>query len=313
MSVFAGKILDMTRCTRYSADGDACQTNTSSEDGWCRENACAGFTRPDIKSAPVLKGVKYYGGPDEIAATRSQSVDLKRETAKFGVSAKTIRLFRFHHGSAEGEAVVQLRRMLADFVIESGRVVSSANYLVLSREGYRLQIAPNRETITGYSTTHRELTWEQVKLGIPSRIGPIEAEPMPLLSSELVELVSPAPVVVSRPKPKPTDVANARRRSPVVAASQPPAATDERLAVQPDAVNLSADNDATKAPPAVKAEAACAPQQTKTPHSPHQVDAVREPHRVEPARPNRFGRVTAAVVSTLIIAGFVRRAKRRIK
>jgi hypothetical protein len=77
--------------------------------------------------------------------------------------------FRYHHGGAQTEAEIQLRGMLKDFLLRSARRVSQTGYLVLSREGYELTLSPARDTITGYSTIHRERTWEQVKTGVKSR------------------------------------------------------------------------------------------------------------------------------------------------
>jgi hypothetical protein len=68
-----------------------------------------------------------------------------------------------------------------DFLVESGRTITETNHLALSRDGYRLHVGPKRDLITGYSTAHYERTWEQIKLGIPSRLGLDEPEPMPLL------------------------------------------------------------------------------------------------------------------------------------
>jgi hypothetical protein len=83
--------------------------------------------------------------------------------------------FRFHHGGGEREAEIQLRSMLEDFLLKSARSVSKTGYRVLAREGYELTLSPNGDTITGYSTAHRERTWEQVKAGVKSRIRSAKA------------------------------------------------------------------------------------------------------------------------------------------
>lgn len=60
--------------------------------------------------------------------------------------------------------------MLEDFLLKSARRKSNNGFLVLSRDGYDLALSPSGNRITGYSTVHRERTWEQVKAGVKSRI-----------------------------------------------------------------------------------------------------------------------------------------------
>lgn len=139
--------------------------------------------RASSAEAPVLKDVKFYGSPEEIEATGGNQARIKCSPDEVAVWPPAVRQFRFHHGGTDDQAKVQIRSMLADFLVKSGRVVSETNYLVLSRDGYRLHIAPSRDRVTGYTTVHRERTWEQFKRGIPSRIGRIEAQPMPILPS----------------------------------------------------------------------------------------------------------------------------------
>jgi hypothetical protein len=199
----------VNRCTRYDDTGVACRNQTNYEDGWCRSDGCAGFTRPSGADAPKLKDVKFYGTPEEIKATGANPATIECAPADLVVWPQALRQFKFHHGGTDDEAKVQMRWMLSDFLDKSGRVVSETNYLVLSRDGYRLHIAPSRNRITGYTTVHRERTWEQFKRGIPSRIGPIEAAPMPLLASlkpSDMELAAPKnlePLRLDLPKPVP--------------------------------------------------------------------------------------------------------------
>lgn len=183
MSVPTWKVVTVNRCTRYSTEGVACTNVSGNADGWCRRPGCCGFTRPGIAGAPALRNAKFYGSAEEIAETGSRSIDIKGNPTTVKIWPQALRQFRFHHGGTNREADVQIRWMLADFLVSSGRTVSEANYLVLSREGYRLHIGPARNRITGYSTVHHERTWEQIKAGIPSRIGRITADPMPILPS----------------------------------------------------------------------------------------------------------------------------------
>jgi len=75
------KILDVSRCTRYSAEGVACTNVTPMADGWCREPGCDGFTRPSSAEAPALKNAKFYGSPEEVAQTGSQPANIKGNPA----------------------------------------------------------------------------------------------------------------------------------------------------------------------------------------------------------------------------------------
>ncbi|WP_193044331.1 hypothetical protein [Mycolicibacterium baixiangningiae] len=159
-----------------------------------------------------------------------------RAPSTIKVWPQAVRSFKFHHGGTDAEAEVQIRWMLEDFLENSGRTVTTANYLVLSREGYRLDIGPNRKAVTAYRSAHRERTWEQVKFGIPSRIDSHRVEPMPLLPT--LEAAAPEPV----PPKRPTPMTLARIRPVVKRAAPTPSATDEEHAHQQQAVI-----DATKA------------------------------------------------------------------
>jgi hypothetical protein len=211
--------------------GVACPNPVDQADGWCRLDGCHGYTRPHIADAPKLKDVKFYGSPDEIAATGDNPAFIKGAPANITVSPAAIRQFRFHHGGAEDEAKVQMRWMLADFLSKSGKVVSETNYLVLSRDGYRLHIAPSRDRITGYTTVHRERTWEQLKRGIPSRIGRIEAEPMPILASRIIR--EPEPVTTRKLDPIRLDAPKPVRSKPAAPIPGTSAADSRRGATRP--------------------------------------------------------------------------------
>ena len=91
------------------------------------------------------------------------------------VAKNAIDRFRHHHGGNRPEAEVQLRCMLEDFLLKSARSVSSGKRLKLPREGYAIFLSPTGDTVTSYSTVHRERTWEQVKSGVKSRFE----SPMP--------------------------------------------------------------------------------------------------------------------------------------
>jgi hypothetical protein len=165
-----GKISPVKPCTRFRADGSACTNETENADRWCREPDCPGFLRSDPTVAPVSEGA-----PRGTARHISETGDLPtgdvtvEDVATVHIKKCAIESFRLHHGGSEREAEVQLRSMLEDFLLKSARGVSGGGFLTLAREGYELILSPDRDTITGYSTNHRERTWEQVKAGVKSR------------------------------------------------------------------------------------------------------------------------------------------------
>jgi len=161
----------MRNCTRFREDGSACTHQTDSADGWCRQPDCPGFLRRDPSRAPDAVGHAPYGSSNHIAATGhlpagNVSTD---DVADIQVTTGACDSFRYHHGGSQSHAELQLRNMLEDFLLESARGHSSQGYLRLSRQGYRIVLSPSRDAITGYSTVHRERTWEQVKAGVKSR------------------------------------------------------------------------------------------------------------------------------------------------
>jgi hypothetical protein len=160
----------MKPCTRFRADGSACTNRTDYTDGWCRADDCPGFLRPDPTKAPLTNG-SLQGTDKHILQTGSMSVgDVSVEdVGAISITRRAIDSFRRHHGGDKRDAEVQLRSMLEDFLLKSARKESSGGFLTLAREGYVLVLAPDRQTITSYSTVHRERTWEQVKVGVRSR------------------------------------------------------------------------------------------------------------------------------------------------
>jgi hypothetical protein len=161
----------MKRCNRFRHDGSACTNNTDNADGWCREPSCPGFQMPDPSRAPESSGAPR-GTAKHIRETGDVSTgDITVEDVPdVRVTTRATDSFRFHHGGGARAAEVQLRSMLEDFLLKSARKVTKHGFLVLSREGFDLTVSPDRNTITGYSTIHRERTWEQVRAGVASRI-----------------------------------------------------------------------------------------------------------------------------------------------
>lgn len=170
----------MPQCRRHNVAGHRCQNDTENRDGWCRQSACDGFSRATTQNAPELKGVKFYGSPEEVAATKDNPARLRDDPWLIAIDHRAIDRFVFHHGGTKQDAEMQIRVMLIDFMQQAGKVVTEKTYLALSLDGYRLMVSPERNRVTGYSTAHRERTWEQIKMGIPSRIGDMDLEPMPV-------------------------------------------------------------------------------------------------------------------------------------
>lgn len=160
------------QCSRFRTNGTRCENETSYLDGWCRAQDCPGYTRPDPQPAPDTSRTES----SEVipsGASRDLLVELSVDTASdVEVTRRAVDSFRRHHGGSEREARVQLRSMLEDFLLDSKRRITQTGFTVLSRDGYRIVLDPDRRAVTGYSTAHRERTWAQVAAGVPSRIRP---------------------------------------------------------------------------------------------------------------------------------------------
>jgi len=205
----------MGSCNRYDVYGNQCQNLAEYADGWCRGDGCPGFLRRSPRDAPELKGRKFYGPPDEVRANRSNPANLSANPLNIAVDAAAATMFVVHHGGTTRIAILQIREMLTDFVESAGKITTPADFLSLTMDGYRLFVNPQRNRVTGYSTTHRERTWQQIKAGIPSRFGELEAEPV---------------LTPNGPKePKPGPVPDTGRRDKVPATPKPkgPETSDE--------------------------------------------------------------------------------------
>jgi hypothetical protein len=157
---------ETTSCTRFRRDGTRCTNTTTHADGWCRQSGCGGFLRARTAIAPPSAG-RVRRSP-RVRATLSPT-DLP-DSSRIRVSVRALDSFRFHHGGSEATADQLLRAMLDDFRERSTATMDGA-YVLLSRRGYRLILAKDLSTITGYWTIHRERTWAQYTAGVPSRFG----------------------------------------------------------------------------------------------------------------------------------------------
>ncbi|RZL25398.1 MAG: hypothetical protein EOP31_09820 [Rhodococcus sp. (in: high G+C Gram-positive bacteria)] len=194
----------MSVCTRFRRDGVRCTNQTEYVDGWCRADECDGFLRAEQSGAPESVGVPH-GTAKHIRMSRDLPVgDISVEDVHdVRVTVRATDSFRYHHGGDERAAEFQLRNMLEDFLLKSARRPSSGGYLRLSRNGFDVVLSPDRGTITGYSTIHRERTWEQVKSGVKSRFsgrshgGPGVPRPdigPPVLAEDFANTFDPASV-----------------------------------------------------------------------------------------------------------------------
>lgn len=169
MSVLSRTLPGMQRCARFRRDGTKCTHITEHADGWCRQVDCPGFVRPDPSKAPETFG-SPRGTDKHVRASSGGKIDLGvDEVPDVHVTMRAIDSFRFHHGGDRRSAEVQLRAMLEDFLLKSASAVSASGFVRLSRQGYDLVVSPDHSAVTGYSTVHRERTWEQFKSKVPSR------------------------------------------------------------------------------------------------------------------------------------------------
>ncbi|QRY53816.1 hypothetical protein [Mycolicibacterium septicum] len=166
----------MKQCARFREDGSSCINATDNADGWCRQADCPGFVRRDPSQSPAPEPA-VAGTPKphtEGAAAQAIEVTLN-DIDDVHVTQRALDSFRFHHGGGQAEARVQLRNMLEDFVLNSVHTVTRSGLIRLSRHGYQLMLSPDRGRVVGYSTNHRERTWEQVKAGVKSRVRDLRA------------------------------------------------------------------------------------------------------------------------------------------
>jgi hypothetical protein len=162
----------MERCLRFHVDGSPCTNETDNVDGWCRESGCPGFQRSRDAIAPEVSG--FPKGTDRQIHESGGDCPLKgvsiAEVDDVRLTMRALDSFRFHHGGGIDEARSQLWAMLEDFILQSVRTRLDSGYLQLTRSGFSLMLSPDLDAVVGYSTLHRERTWEQVKIGVPSRI-----------------------------------------------------------------------------------------------------------------------------------------------
>lgn len=183
------------QCSRFRSDGQRCENPTDASDGWCRQPGCEGFVRPRGDLAPESHRAPR-GTLKHIRETGHVPVDLEiDEVQDVRISQRAEDSFRFHHGGSAAAARAQLTAMLEDFLLKSARSYRDG-YAHLAREGFHLSLSPDLSTVVGYSTVHRERTWEQVKAGVPSRFRTVRrASPSPHRRDRTGEQPEPGPAL----------------------------------------------------------------------------------------------------------------------
>lgn len=173
------------QCNRFHVDGTKCSNQTLNNDMWCRQDECAGFLRaktverkfeeldleePDFSTD---KSQIDRATPREKITTTFEDLGFIPETAyESFVTFRAVNEFKVHHGGTERDAINLIKEMFHDFIV-MGRPVfqrSDSDYSRVSCEGYGLIFSQQRLAVTAYHCNHRERTWQQKKLGVPSRI-----------------------------------------------------------------------------------------------------------------------------------------------
>ena len=170
-------------CNRFKFDGSTCHNVCNFEDGWCRENDCAGFVRITPVAATLRDVLAQHAEDSPVnqkretfttKASETNLVHALNSSVKTSVTQRAINEFKGHHGGSSDTAESSIKSLffhclesdidvLRDFedefyILRYGRFTLSALITSMVR-------------ITSYSTLHRERTWEQVENGITSRIS----------------------------------------------------------------------------------------------------------------------------------------------
>jgi len=184
-------------CSRFRSDGAPCNNTTGNADGWCRQPGCEGFLRRSASGAPESLGAPR-GTRTHIAnaaSPRPDGVDFDQVDEVF-VTRRAVESFLFHHGGDRGAAEIEILTMLEDFSLRGVARQSSGGFIALARDGFEIVLSPDRDTVTNYSTMHRERTWSQFKAGVRSRFGTVTRKGLPApIESTPVSVDSPEQIL----------------------------------------------------------------------------------------------------------------------
>lgn len=159
----------MQKCTRYHADGRKCVNQTDSPDGWCRQEPCGGY-----RSAGIHRGsIKHLNSSYREGRPRRYSGGhALRQVARISSGAR--HAFIRHHGGTESEAFSEMQWMLRVFKEHATHHRDGNREWHLDLDGYRLTLKPDGGTITGYATTHTEVSFAQRAFGVPVRAKAVD-------------------------------------------------------------------------------------------------------------------------------------------
>lgn len=157
------------RCNRFSADGTRCANRTTNADAWCRRDGCGGFTRVAARAEPTAREPAPEATPQRTLVGDALPISID-ELDGIRLSLRAVDSFRHHHGGSSAAARLQLEMMIEDFSL-AGTHLRDGKLRILRHQGYELLFDPATTALIGYSTVHRDRTWEQVKAGVPSRMS----------------------------------------------------------------------------------------------------------------------------------------------
>ncbi|MGA5183066.1 hypothetical protein [Streptomyces pseudogriseolus] len=157
-------------CRRFNADGTACNTLTPRLDGWCGQ--CDGFieAEPSLtrhssggkKSSRFQRKWEHCAIPDDLDFTALHLTGVALDT------------YAARHRCTIRQATIELKSMIEDLVLnDETKAWRSEDGMLrsLSNSGYKLIFSGDWTTLVGYTTSHLERTWAQVRAGVRSRIS----------------------------------------------------------------------------------------------------------------------------------------------
>ena len=169
-------------CNRFKSDGSTCNNMCNFEDGWCREDDCAGFVRVNPVTSTLLDVVALHDDTqsttpkrqtNKVKVSQTNLVHVLGSKAKVSVTQRAIDEFKGHHGGSSHTAEKSILSLFIHCLENDIDVLSDAkaDFYVLRYNRFSISVLiTSMVRITSYSTQHKERTWEQVENGIASRI-----------------------------------------------------------------------------------------------------------------------------------------------
>jgi hypothetical protein len=161
----------LNRCTRFHADGTPCPNWTRNADAWCRQDDCDGYVRPSLgHSEPPVNHPPSQNATPWVRP--AEKIGLEPDEAyEVSVTRTAIAAYVAMHGGSEEAAEAQIRVLLED-ALRTGKARRRAprmKYWHIERRGFSLMLSAELDTVTHYSTHHRDRTYAQVAAQVPSR------------------------------------------------------------------------------------------------------------------------------------------------